>query len=273
MEVVQPDEASDTGRPSRPHRRLATLALPVLAGLLAASPADAWTPATQLEIAQQAAKIAPPDLRRQLERHPQALQRGVLEPFERASPDHHVRNADGSGRLDSVILGETRAAIEAIRDHRPFAEIVHRLGRISHYLADANNPLSTSRSDPREPTYTDDYLRYVESAQDRFTVVFYGRGRALESREELPALLRITLDRSRKLYPEVGREYDRIGAVRGSELFDDRSTAFGVASLAFSHAVSDVAAVMRHVWIEAGGADQRSLPWTGIRRAPHGRSR
>ena len=241
--------------------------------LLAGSPVAAWTPATQLQIAEKAALIAPPDFRRQIERHPQALRRGVLEPFQAAGPDRHVRNADGTGSLDRVILGETRATIEAIHDHRPFAEIVHRIGRISHYLADANNPLSGSREDPREPTYLEDYLRYVESAQERFTVVFYGDGRALETREELPALLRVTLARSRKLYPEVRREYERIGTIRGAQLFDDRSTAFGVAALAYSHAVSDVAAVMRHIWIEAGGADRRRLPWTSIQRAPRSRSR
>ncbi len=122
--------------------------------------------------------------------------------------------------------------------------------------------MSASRQDPRESTYFNDYLQYVESAQGRFAVVFYGGGRALETPGALPILLTNTLARSRNLDPEVGKEYRRVGAIRGRQLFDDRSNAFGVASLAFSHAVSDVAAVMRHVWIQGGGADRRRLTWT-----------
>ena len=129
-----------------------------------------------------------------------------------------------------MVLAETRGAIAAIRGHRPFSDVVRRLGRLSHYLVDANYPLSASRQDPRESTYFNDYLQYVESAQGRFAVVFYAAGRALETREALPILLTNTLARSRNLYPEVGKEYRRIGTIRGRQLFDDRSNAFGVAT-------------------------------------------
>ena len=59
------------------------------------------------------------------------------------------------------------------------------------------------------------------------------------------------------LYPYVGLEYDRIGGPYGRERFDDRSTAFGLSAIAFSQAVTDLAIVLRHVWIEAGGYDPR----------------
>ena len=75
----------------------------------------------------------------------------------------------------------------------------------------------------------------------------------------------------------IGREYRRIGTVDGVRLFDDKSTAFGVGSIAFSHAVSDLAAIYRYVWLEAGGADRRQLPITqpgasaGITRGQRGK--
>ena len=56
----------------------------------------------------------------------------------------------------------------------------------------------------------------------------------------------------------MAREYRRIGRTAGS--FDDRSTAFAVGSLAYSHAVSDVVAVMRYLWLAAGGSDEGALP-------------
>lgn len=228
--------------------------------LSSAPPATAWTPKTQVAIAEEAVKILPPDLRRQLARRMADLRRGALAPFEDGEPARHVKNESGGGVLDRVILDETARAIEAIRGHRTFADIAYQMGVVSHYVADANNPLGTSDRDPAEGSYFADYLRYVESVQERFSVVFYGEGRDLASPEELPALVERTLERGRTLYPSVGAEYARIDGGSGLELFDDRSAAFGVGSLAFSHAVSDVAAVLRYVWVEAGGADPRPLP-------------
>jgi len=58
----------------------------------------------------------------------------------------------------------------------------------------------------------------------------------------------------------VGMRRRRIGKLPGSKYFDDRSTAFGVSSLAFSRAISDVALMLRYIWITAGGVDQRKTP-------------
>ena len=229
-------------------------------GLLAAVPADAWSPQTQIAMADQAASIAPPDLRRQLVKHRRELRRGLLAPYEGAAAGRHVKNADGGGALDEAIRVETEGAIAAIRAHRPFSEIVYRLGVVAHFVADANNPLAVADADPREASYYADYLRYVESAQGRFSVVFYGDGRKVERGEDLDELLAASLARGRLYYPLIGREYAHAGRVDGVSDFDDRSTAFGVGSLAFSHAVSDIASVMRYIWIQAGGADQRRLP-------------
>ncbi len=246
----------------RPSGLLPVLA--ILAPLALPSAAPAWTPETQVAIAERAASIAPPDLKRQIARHAARLREGAMAPFRDAPEARHFKNPDGGGELDAAILAETGAAIEAIRVHRPFAEIVYRLGVVSHFLADANNPLNASEADAGERRYFADYARYVEAARPRFSVVFYGDGRALEGGEPLPGLVGRALARGRALYPSIGAEYRRVGAIRGVELFDDRSTAFGVGSVAFSHAVSDVAAVMRYVWLAAGGADPRRLPLTRV---------
>ncbi len=81
----------------------------------------------------------------------------------------------------------------------------------------------------------------------------------IEEPEDLTALVDRSLARSRLLYPAIGEEYRRVGAVNGRELFDDRSTAFGVGSVAFNHALSDIVGVLRYIWIRAGGADRKSL--------------
>ena len=97
-----------------------------LATALAATPAAAWTQKTQLAIVETAAKLAPDDLARQIERHKAALREGVIDPFADHSGDRHETNADGSGRLREVLRAEARRAVTGIEGHRPFSEIVHQ---------------------------------------------------------------------------------------------------------------------------------------------------
>ena len=232
--------------------------VPAALGLLLSSQALAWTPRTQAAIAREAARLAPPDLARQIEKHRRAFEAGVQAPFQDSDPDRHRKDPDGSGILDKVLLAEVEAAIAAIREHRPFEEIVRRLGTVSHYVADANNPLAVSGADPDESRYFVDYLRYAETAEPRFPLVFYGVPASLDRRKDIKPVLAEALRRGRQVYPMVGREYRKIDFASGIGRFDDRSTAFGVASVAFSHAVTDVSLVLRYIWIAAGGADDRS---------------
>jgi len=237
-------------------RLLPPLLAAVAVTLIPFSPTHAWTGATRLAIAEQAASFAPADLGRLIERHRREFHRGVLAPS--ATPGSGG-DEDGSFPDRQALLRQIDSVIESIRGHRPFRETVFRIGVIAHHLAEMNNPLRTSDADAAEVRYSADFLSYVESAQPRFAVVYYGEGRELEDEAELPRMLDRSLRRGRELYPMIGLEYRRIGSVDGVERFDDRSTAFGVGSLAFSHAVSDTAATLRHIWLRAGGVDRRQL--------------
>jgi hypothetical protein len=137
---------------------------------------------------------------------------------------------------------------------------------VSHYVADADNPLAASAGDPQEGRYFVDYLRYAETAEPRFPLVFYGLQPGVVAGQGIGPLLDAALRRGRDLYPLIGREYQRIDFASGIGRFDDRSTAFGVASVAFSHAVTDVALALRYIWLSAGGIDDRAnLPAGGTR--------
>ena len=232
--------------------------LALTAALLAGSPAGAWTQRTQLAIVETAAKLAPDDLARQLERHKGQLRSGVLAPYADHAGSRHEANADGSGRLREVVRAEAQRTVTGIDGHRPFSEIAHQIGVVSHFVVDLNNPLRVANLDPRESAYRGHYPSYLDGARSRFTVIFYGSGRRVSSSAEFDSLVARSLQRGRQLYPDFGREYRRIG--RNGGRFDDRSTAFAVGSLAYSHAVSDVVAMMRYVWLAAGGSDAGSLP-------------
>lgn len=238
----------------------------LLVGIGLVSPAFAWTPSTQTVIAREAARLAPPDLARQIEKHKLAFEEGVNAPFTDTDSSRHMKNADGSGQLDKVLAAEVAAAIAAIRGHKPFEEVVRRLGVVSHYVADANNPLAASGDDAEERRYFVDYLRYAETAEPRFPLVFYGLLPGLDGSRDLSPLIDSALRRGRELYPAIGGEYRRIDFASGLGRFDDRSTAFGVASVAFSHAVTDVTLALRYIWLAAGGVDDRAnLPAGGSR--------
>ena len=222
-----------------------------------ASPAAAWRPETQDAIALEAARLAPPDLARQIERHQRSFLAGVRAPLTDGKPSLHVKNADGSGELDRTISAEIAGAVDAIQKHRAFSEIIQRLGRVSHFVADANLPLNSASSDSQESRYFRDYLDYAESARSRFAVVFYGVGSDWRGARDIDRWMSGTFARGRRLYPSIGDEYRRIGMTSGTGAFDDRSTAFAVAALSYSHAVSDATRAFRYIWLAAGGGDPR----------------
>src|SRR3954447_24719902 len=192
---------------------------------LLAGPVLGWTPATQVTIAREAARLPPPDLYRQIDKHRRAYEAGVNAPFADSDASRHAKNPDGSGRLDRATFDAVDSAVQAIRGHQPFEEIVRRMGVVSHFVADANNPLAASAADPEEGRYFVDYLRYVESAESRYPLVFYGLPAGVPSGAEtrgVSSLLDAALRRGRELYPMMGREYRRIGYGSGVGQFDDR---------------------------------------------------
>ena len=74
-----------------------------------------------------------------------------------------MRNPDGTGSLDRVLSAEVDATIAALKAFRPMEEIARRLGRVSHWVADLNQPLNTSASDPEEGRYFRDFALYADS--------------------------------------------------------------------------------------------------------------
>lgn len=238
-------------------RRHALTGLLILGALeIAPEKAWAWTPATELSIAREGSRFAPSDLHRQIARRQRALTRGI-----------ESRGGWAPGeRLDDAVVREVARAVRMLRTPEPFDEVVAQLGVVCRLVAIAHDPLVASDADREESRYAADYARYAESAAGRFPLVFYGFRRDFDDPKDVAKLVAEAVARGRSLYPSLGREYRRIQFGRGTALFDDRSTAFGVSSLAWSHAASDVGEVLRYIWLQAGGADdRRHLPSRGGR--------
>jgi hypothetical protein len=153
------------------------------------------------------------------------------------------------GHLREQIERETQAAITAIRKGDPMPDVVEHLGVLAHLVSDANNPFHVANDDPKLAASHNDFEQYFERRLTKFPTVFYG----LDRNFRLSAFLDNTFARSARFYPLVREEYFRGGALHTSADFDDRSTAFGVASVCYSRAVSDLVNLYYYIWKEAGG--------------------
>ncbi len=228
----------------------------LLLTLITASPVHAWTRVVDQKIAQKAAALAPGDLRMLIEEFDADYKAGIARGLDEEGRDtHRYFILSRQGKLREQITAETNATVAMIRKGLPMRQVVERLGYLSHFVADANNPFHVANDDAMLNAVQDDFERYQERRLGKFPTVFYG----LDNQFRLETYLNNTLVRASSFYPILRVEYFRDDSLRSSSDFDDRSTAFGVASLSYSHAVTDVVNLYFHIWSEAGG-DVRSAP-------------
>ena len=218
--------------------------------------ANAWTPAADQRIAGKAAQLAPNDLRVLIERYERDYKDGVTRAAADEGSDlHRYFVLSRSGQLRERIERETAGIISMIRTGKPMSDVVMRLGALSHYVADANNPFHVANDDPKLTNNHEDYERYFERRLIKFPTVFYG----LEPNFQLSPFLDQTFARTARFYPLIDEEYFRFGEAHTSAEFDDRSTAFGVASVCYSRAVTDIVNLYYYIWSHSGG-DVRTAP-------------
>jgi hypothetical protein len=208
--------------------------------------ANAWTPVSDHQIADRAAQLAPRDLSTVIKRMHKQYAAGINYGIREEKVDMH------RPMLQQRIEKETRGVIGMIRSNQPMAQVVARLGLLSHLVGDANNPFHVNTEEALEKSRTD-FEYYFEGRMERFPTVFYG----LDPRFTLPQYLDRTFRRTANLAPLISEEYFRGGQQHTSADFDDRSTAFGVASICYSHAITDLVNIYYYIWREAGG-DVRS---------------
>jgi hypothetical protein len=208
--------------------------------------ANAWTRTSDHQIGNRAAQLAPRDLRLVIFRFHRQYIAGIDRALAEEGTDIH------RAHLQERIEMETKTVVASIRANQPMAQIAFRLGMLAHLLGDANNPFHMHTDEELEPSHAD-FERYFERRMERFPTVFYG----LDPRFVLRQYLDRTFARTATLAPLMSEEYFRNGQRRTSIEFDDRSTAFGVASICYSHAVSDLVNLSYYIWREAGG-DVRS---------------
>ena len=199
--------------------------------------------------------LAPPDLRLVLTHYAPSYKAGIVKAqSEEGSETHHYFVLSRSGKLRERIQAETTKTISMLRKRESMAAVVEHLGILAHLVADANNPFHVSHDNPRLDPSHDDFEQYFERRMAKFPTVFYG----LDNQPNVTTIVERAVTRTQHYYPLMTSEYlADDGERRTSADFDDHSTAFGVASVCYSHAVTDLVNLYYYIWREAGG-DVRS---------------
>jgi hypothetical protein len=217
--------------------------------------AHAWTRASDERIAEKGAMLAPPDLRIVLTHYDPSYKTGIARAQgEEGSETHRYFVLSRNGKLRERIESETAKTISMLRKRESMAQVVEHLGILAHLVADANNPFHVSHDDPRLDPSQNDFEQYFEQQMAKFPTVFYG----LDDQPNVSTIVERAVTRTVHFYPLMTSEYlPDDGERRTSADFDDHSTAFGIAAVCYSHAVTDLVNLYYYIWREAGG-DVRS---------------
>jgi hypothetical protein len=228
-----------------------------------AGPALAWTDATRVRMLRDALKVSPPALRDILEHYEKDLVRGMLDPSKHEDEEVHFQDASGKRGLGAAAVARKSTGIrQMMMEQKPLRRVAYEMGTLAHLVADVEFPLNASDADPREPLYREAFRSYVESQLAKFPFVFDRQSETALKKGNLQAFMMASARRAARNYPHVGPAYKDDGTPVSRDALDERSVPFGVASLSYSHATSNIALVWRHLWQSVNG-DLEGTPYLG----------
>lgn len=200
-----------------------------------------------LELGKRALPGLPPDLARQIAKHPQAFRRGAEAAFAYPQPLHTV--GDGN-TLEEAILAQCDRLVTAIRGQASFEAVTAGFGALAHLVWDLNVPVT-----PRSPEEARAFAAFLASRAPRIPVVFYSGYEEIPfaSRDGLWSFILQEARRAQPLRQALAEDFRRVGGPAFWDRLDDRSTAFGVASVSLNRALSQYVALASWVWHHAGG--------------------
>jgi hypothetical protein len=233
-------------------RPRALVATALVAALLPA-PALAW-PAPVLEaLARDARRLLPASLSRLMYER----EKPMLEELRRFPPEiasllaaDQVRGKLSPATLE-VLDARMAAAGELLRDGKVKDGMVAMAGLV-RIPADLSDPALAS-AEAYPPGVIGEYYAYVQGNLHKIPVVLSDPPALQLQRKALPAYWQRLLTSSRTHSPVLRVELFKRGRLVPHQQIDYRNPVFGVASLAYSRAVTAIAATWLAVWREAQG--------------------
>ncbi len=145
------------------------------------------------------------------------------------------------------------------------SEGVIRLGGLLRVPADLSDPVLAAGAEGYPSGVTREYYAFVSQSLDKIPVVLDDQPALSLKRQDLPRYWQELLGRSRPHAAVIRMELFQNGRVVDHRTIDFRSPVFGVASLAYSRAVTAIAATWLAVWRDARGDLTRMTPPNEVR--------
>lgn len=224
------------------------------------APAMAWTEATRLRMLADALKVAPPGLAAILKKHRAEMERGMTAPSAYETEEVHFLRAEGGGLAADAVVLKTKQAKDLLARKGQLARFAFEAGALAHLVSDVSFPLNASDADPREPLVREGYRAMIERSLDKILFVLDPAPAPLPDSNALRSYLLESARRAARSYPRIAPAFKDDGTPVNAQAVDERSVPFGVAALAYSQAVNDVARVWALLWREAGGDMTGAVP-------------
>jgi hypothetical protein len=236
--------------------------------LLSSVPAMAWTEATRLRMLRDALKVAPPGLVAILKKHRADLERGMTDPSRYESEEVHFLRAEGGGLAADAAIHKEKEAKDLLAKKGRLPRFAYEVGALAHIVSDVSFPLNASDSDPREPLIREGYRGLIERSLDKIPYVLDPKPAPLIDSAELRPYLIESARRAARSYARIAPAFRDDGTPVSPQAVDERSVPFGIAALAYSQAVNDIARIWALLWRESGGDMTGARPLTAGAAAP-----
>ncbi len=216
--------------------------------------AAAWPAETMGPISRDARKLLPRSLSRLLGER----ESFVLDEAARFPPDLSLAIARDlpSGSLSPATIGllvaHSDSAYRLLKEGQVTEGLI-RLGGLLRIPADLSDPVLAVGPDGWPSGLTREYYALFNANLAKMPVVLDDERALKLSRKELPALWQSLVKRGQPQVEVIRGSLFVNGRVVDHRRLDYRSPAWAVASLAYSRAVTGVAATWLAVWREAGG--------------------
>lgn len=210
----------------------------------------AWSPTTYQAIGLNAVKLMPAHFKDILVKRQAILFKGI--------------NSSASFEKDELIemIQQTAESLKKkLKTKVNFNEVLFEYGVLAKMISDLNDPTAFAKE---VTNLKEEFQTLVAAKIAKIPVVFYGYNENLLARKDLKSYLEGSFERSQKYKDKLVSSYLSQGQASFAQS-DDRSPAFGIAALAYSHAISDVANVWLYIWKETNGDTSRTPFYKGSR--------
>jgi hypothetical protein len=148
------------------------------------------------------------------------------------------------------IIKKMETAARSLRGRANFHQLAREFGAVAQAVLTLNLP----EGNPGKSEELNFLLEYMAQKGSTFPLVVYEEeADSLHGPEYLRQLLRSTRERQRHLSSRWAAAYTKRLPLYPPEEFDERSPLYGISSLAYSHAVIDIARIWLMAWREVNG--------------------